>query len=526
MSNAVTAQPVSHSENGIQPPVSNGREPLNYRSSLGGSENNQPQSIPSHTAGGQAQLSNSPTSGNVGSSGQNTLQDDKERNGQNTSKAGGEKQGKPNVQPFEHGFWDPSLKQLRAIYFKPVIMTTVLMMVIVWGFLSIYWGSLWKEQDLSPNLQVMVVNYDSGDIGQSIVQALNQSNYGARPHPTYVFLEPSEYPDDTAIMNAIEPNELYWGAVHIMQDATNRLTTARANGDASWNPSAVVTITTATARNYAVVPSIVLSPTQSTLSKAIASLNARLTGDFVSASASNQGVLTAAARAPQTLGNPVGLTVREIRPWDVPVAIAPTFVGLIYLVILTFQITMASFGARQPIQKFLTLRSIIAMRILTPVLSYIPISLMYTLLNIPFKLPYGATFPYGGGVMVWWCVSYTGMLVLGLAMESMITIVGVKFIGIFMVFFIVSNVSVANFPPALSPSFYKYGYAMPFYNLRQIYLTILFNVGKRVWILKYVGILWAWLALIFLTFPIVIWYDHRKRHHDWKNQLSINEGPS
>ncbi|WFC99521.1 hypothetical protein MYAM1_002266, partial [Malassezia yamatoensis] len=503
MSSTVTTQPVPHGENGIQPPVSDGREPLNYHSSLGGWGNNQFQPVPTNTAGGGLGQASDPAQadgpGQANGPGQasgptqattlsspldsktsenNTLQEDKERGGQHANHSAGEKQGKPNMRPFEHNFWDPSLKQLRAIYFKPVVMTTLLMMIVIWAFLSMYWGSLWKELELSPNLHVMVVNYDSGEIGQSMVQALNQSNYGSTPHPTYDFVDPKDFPDDTAVMNAIEPDELYWGAVQIMQDATSRLTTARANGDASWNPSAVVTITTATARNYAVVPSIVLSPTQTTLLKAIASLNARLTGNFVSASVSNQGALTAAARAPQTLGNPVGLTVREIRPWDVPVAIAPTFVGLIYLVILTFQITMASFGARQPIQKFLRLRSIIAMRIFTPALAYIPISLMYTLLNIPFKLPYDATFPYGGGVMVWWCVSYTGMLVLGLAMESMVTIVGVKFIGIFLIFFIVTNVSVANFPPELSPSFYKYGYAMPFYNLRQIYLTILFNVGK------------------------------------------------
>lgn len=222
-----------------------------------------------------------------------------------------------------------------------------------------------------------------------------------------------------------------------------------------------------------------MSPTQRFLQSAIAKLNAQLLHEFLSASVNDANAINTALRAPQTLSGPVGIGMNELRPWDHSVAIAPTFVGLIYLVILTFQITMASFGARQPIQKFLRLRSVIAMRLVTPIVGYIPISLMFSLLNVPFKLPYGRTFPYGGGFMTWWCVSYIGMLVMGLVLESVMTMVGLKFIGVFLIFFIISNVSVSNLPIELSPSFFKYGYAMPFYQLRQIYITVLFNTGRR-----------------------------------------------
>lgn len=364
-------------------------------------------------------------------------------------------------------------------YLKPLGFVTVIMMLIIWAFMAMYWGSLWKENERSPNLRVLVMDYDGGEIGSSIVDALKQANSAPLPHPTYVFAQTNEYPNDDAVTNAIEPLQEYWGAVTIMQDATRKLQAARSSGDNSWNPTSVITIMTSTARNYAVVPSIVLSPTQRFLQSATAKLNAQLLHEFLSASVNDANAINTALRAPQTLSGPVGIRMNELRPWDHSVAIAPTFVGLIYLVILTFQITMASFGARQPIQKFLRLRSVIAMRLVTPIVGYIPISLMFSLLNVPFKLPYGRTFPYGGGFMTWWCVSYIGMLVMGLVLESVMTMVGLKFIGVFLIFFIISNVSVSNLPIELSPSFFKYGYAMPFYQLRSIYITVLFNTGKR-----------------------------------------------
>lgn len=51
---------------------------------------------------------------------------------------------------------------------------------------------------------------------------------------------------------------------------------------------------------------------------------------------------------------------------------------------------------------------------------------------------------------------------------------------------------------------------MPFYNLRQAYVTIIFNTGKQIDLLKYMGVLLAWLAVLFLTMPIWMWNERRK----------------
>lgn len=58
--------------------------------------------------------------------------------------------------------------------------------------------------------------------------------------------------------------------------------------------------------------------------------------------------------------------------------------------------------------------------------------------------------------------------------------------------------------------FFKYGYAMPFYNLKQSYLTIVFNVGRHSDLFKYAGILWVWIIVVIFTFPIWIWWERKR----------------
>lgn len=76
-------------------------------------------------------------------------------------------------------------------------------------------------------------------------------------------------------------------------------------------------------------------------------------------------------------------------------------------------------------------------------------------------------------------------------------------------FIIIINVSVANLPIALQVSLFNYGYAMPFYNLRQAYVSIIYNTGRHVDLLKYMGVLLAWILLFFLTLPIWFWLERR-----------------
>lgn len=85
--------------------------------------------------------------------------------------------------------------------------------------------------------------------------------------------------------------------------------------------------------------------------------------------------------------------------------------------------------------------SYIMYRLAVPVLLYLPISLLFTMVNLPFRVHFDAHYTYAGGFFLWWFSSYLGMCALGLATEFAITIVGPKFIGFFLVAWIIVNVS-------------------------------------------------------------------------------------
>ncbi|EST06999.1 protein of unknown function DUF3533 [Kalmanozyma brasiliensis GHG001] len=411
----------------------------------------------------------------------------------------------PARQPPQLGqetFWSPRLRAQRGEYLKAVGGATVFVMIAIWAVVSIYWGSVWKEIDLSPNLNAWVINRDNGAVGSAVQEALLAANTGAKPHSTWTVIDPARYPNQDQIDYEITNAQSVWLVVTVAEGATAKLEQARANGDASYDPTSLVSLSYATARNFQVVPSMVLSPAMKTLQQAMTQLGSQFAAEYLSGAAGNQTAINNLARAPQTLVSPVILNQRDLRPYDVPVAIAVLVVGLIYLCILAFITTMAGFGARQPLQPFLRFRSLVAMRITVPLVAYFFTSLMISLLNIAFEVPFGRTFSYGAGFMIWWATTFVGMCVLGFVTECAISLVGPKFIGLSLVFWIIINVSVANLPIELSPSFYRYGYAMPFYNIRMIYVKIIFDVGQRIEILKHFGILWAWLVVVLLTLPL------------------------
>jgi len=420
---------------------------------------------------------------------------------------------------FGHSFFDKRLRPFYKAYLIPVCMSTVLTLLMIWLFCSIYWGSLYHTNEHTPNINCIVLNRDRDTIGNAVVQALLDSNHGPLPHNTWVEVSEQYYPAQDQLVEAIEPKQHYWAAIEIHPNATQNFMRARREGDASWDPQSVMTMYYASARNNVGVPSLIVSPTQKVMEKTLNQLGMNLVSQYLSEMDNNMAAIQALSRAPQTLVNPFAMRMNDLRPWTSNVGLAPTFVGMIYLVILSFQVVLAAFSGRLAVQRYLHFRGLMTLRLVTTFLASIPISLMITLLDIPFDLPFGANFSYGGGFMVFWMITYCGICVFSLALESAITFLTPRFIGVFLILFIISNVSVSNFPIETASSFYLYGYAMPFYNLRQAYLAIMFRVGERTYgrltkgstIMKYVGIIWAWMAGILLTYPIFVWLDYRKR---------------
>lgn len=91
-----------------------------------------------------------------------TPQDDSSRDTEQASvqHESDEKNGRdPNTQPFSNGFFDkdPITSKARAIYLKIVIGGAVLVSIAIFTVLGIYWGALWKTEELAYGLKGWVV---------------------------------------------------------------------------------------------------------------------------------------------------------------------------------------------------------------------------------------------------------------------------------------------------------------------------------------------------------------------------------
>jgi hypothetical protein len=104
----------------------------------------------------------------------------------------------PTPPPFSNGFFDkdPITSKARAEYLKLLAGGTAFLSLIIWGGLTIYWGALWKTEDLVHHLngwivvrafsflllvitQVFVQDFDGAVLGSAVSQqfaAINAKN--------------------------------------------------------------------------------------------------------------------------------------------------------------------------------------------------------------------------------------------------------------------------------------------------------------------------------------------------------------
>jgi hypothetical protein len=71
-----------------------------------------------------------------------------------------------------------------------------------------------------------------------------------------------------------------------------------------------------------------------------------LTEDSLSENSGNATAMNLLAQAPSTISNSVSYQLNNLRPYNQPVATAITLVGLIYMLIFAFTLTMSGAAVR------------------------------------------------------------------------------------------------------------------------------------------------------------------------------------
>ncbi|BGP54944.1 hypothetical protein JCM8202v2_002531 [Rhodotorula sphaerocarpa] len=213
------------------------------------------------------------------------------------------------------------------------------------------------------------------------------------------------------------------------------------------------------------------------------------------------------------VSTPFAPAIFNVRPIQHFAGIPATSVGLIYVLIFTYFISMQWNSARAGLESKLRLIDLAVLRVVVPVAIYVFISLWISLVTLAFRVDF--TQSYGkGGFPLFWLSNFMTMWALGMPMEVALSFLGPKYTAFFLLWWVVWNVS----DIADMAIFYRYGFGFPVYQAVENGKAIIFGTKSRFG-LRF-GVLTAWIVCGTAALVLTTMY---KRHSAKKQKQQQQE---
>lgn len=385
-----------------------------------------------------------------------------------------------------------------------------------------YWAVLYRVAYNTSSLDVFVVDFDGTQapftnevplVGPMITQVTEKMLAAPEPHLGYITMNPASFDNDPLqVRQAIFDFKAY-AAIVINANATGLLRQAVATGNASYDPLGACQQVWVEARDQDTYYDYVL-PQLNALQTEITSSFGKMWTEMVLKNTSIP--LSNLQAVPQALSPAIGFSLFSLRPFDPAVVTPAVTIGLIYLIIIAF----FSFSFFLPIYMQLVtpeghppikFYKLIIVRWLGANLAYFFMSLAYSFVSLAFQIPFSNSKApdtsvsnnpdaYGHGTfVVYWMVNWVGMSALGLACENVAMIIGQPWTAMWLIFWVISNVSTSFYSLDLSPKWFYWGYAWPLHNIVEASRSLLFDLHSRIGL--NFGVLFAWVAINSLLFP-------------------------
>lgn len=397
--------------------------------------------------------------------------------------------------------------------------------------LSLYWAVLFKVNPNLGALRVVVVDFDATAapyqgvqalVGPAITQLARQTRKEVGTLGWEV-LAPSEFNNDPIAVRLYVYDQHAWAAIIINNNATALLQDAVRTGNRTYDPLGACQMIYVQARDETTTANYIAPQLTQFATQATSQFGRQFTAQTLSNQSLNPSVYS---QAPQALSPAIGFSIFNLRPFGPPAATPAVTIGLIYLIIIAF----FSFSFYLPIYgKMVTpdghppmhFWELVIWRLGMTLLTYFFLSLAYSLVSLAFQIPFTNTFPhpptsvvsnpnpYGKATFpVYWMLNFSGMIALGLASENVSMLIGQPWTALWLIFWVITNVSTSFYELSLAPGFFRWGYAWPLYNIVAASRTILFDVHShlgRNW-----GILAAWTVInIIFFFPCAVFFRYQ-----------------
>ncbi|XXZ98813.1 hypothetical protein QA089_001323 [Meyerozyma guilliermondii] len=412
----------------------------------------------------------------------------------------------PATKPAENSFMAPHLKPLRLKLLKAFLGAIIFISAYALAVFSLYWGAAYDRVSKLKNLRMLVVIEDApvGNvqpvIGNSI-RSLVQQPQVKRLGDWHVYSGEEFAKQAQKHDNTIEEEVL----ARSITRSSGRLFIFNASGS-------IVSIYETGRDNMAMssyVTPNVKSVEEMFLRKAASHIAPPLIQQL---SESQQTALFKNDNTTALVSTQFPFVFSDHRPFTDPVLIAPTQVGLIYLIILTF----IQLNFLMPINFMMGAMKLknfhyVAVKMLVSYAGYFILSLMYSFVSLAMQVDFTVAFGKSG-FLVFWMSSFLTMCAVGGMNEVFFLICFATippFIGAWLLFWVISNVTPTFSPLALCAHFFRYGYAMPIHASYEISKVVFFDTYKGALGRNY-AILVIWNALVFVLLPFAaIFYKRR-----------------
>ncbi|KAK3724821.1 hypothetical protein LTR37_000869 [Vermiconidia calcicola] len=449
--------------------------------------------------------------------------------------------------PAPVGFWHPSLKHVRHEAFLKWTITTALLMAFILGCLSLYWGVFTHVESNIRALHIMVADFDgqvapyntSGEtpiVGPAIRRLAQQMADSVTPNLGYRNYDAAHFDYDPIQVRQDVYDFKAWGAIIVNANATSMLYSAIRNGNTSYDPLGACQLVFVQARDQTNWDSYIYPLISPFMTEAISMVGEQWTQAVMQNATNDASLVRNAANVPQALSPAIGFSQFNLRPFY-PYTMTPAIsVGLIYLIIISF----FSFAFYLPIHfKYLKpeghpplkFYQLIIWRWCATLSAYFMLSLAYSLISLAFQINFSGGNPvtsetavvvttdghknagaYGHGTFpVYWMLNFFGMIALGLACENVAMIVGQPWTGLWLIFWVITNVSTSFYDIEIEPGFFHWGYAWPLHWIVEGSRQILFGLHSRIGL--DFGVLIAWGAVNTIVFPFACYFMRWKSKH-------------
>jgi hypothetical protein len=397
------------------------------------------------------------------------------------------------------GFSSPYWQTRRRIAAGALTGVGVAILIVFLADLSYLFGATFRASDRVHALNVLVVDYDGGPVGQSV--ALAYKALQSDQFPSLDFHSSADFPDPSNIKRGVCKAN-YWGAVYIHKGASSRLAAAYEGGSAAEDYSTQDAMTYIyNGARYPTVASSYLAPNFQALVSASREMYYRTDNG----SSALQTVNSSDPAAVQAYLNPITGAADIIRPTNQGSRTLYNTINIVMAILGQFFYVLAMNGIfdKFGLHSKMRVRDVWIMRFIAGKI----FSLLYAVVVTGYIWAFREDWGVDGGTwaltwLTFWLFMDTNFLVL----ESLIgSFVPLQFTPFFLLTWFMVNVAACVFPFELTAGFYRIGYAFPAHALWITLIEVWSGCGNSL----HIGlpVLFAW----WLVGQVAAFFSVRKR---------------